>query len=229
MEEPVRNTGCRVEVFDGTYDYRRRVLAYSPAARARAWRRRFAASSYDVVHTHLFHADVVGRIAGLLAGVPVIVKSLHNMGRWKPARYVAIDRVLNRWTDKIICCSDYQREVAAAQERLRRRRGGDDSARSAVCPGSSRRLTARRTPQPSGSSRGGWSSARSAGLFPKRATPTSSRPFPQILSQHPETEFLIVGDGSLRESLEARTAQRANSVAACTLRVPGPTFPNCSR
>src|ERR1700704_3216130 len=71
MEEAVRGTGCRVEVLEGTYDYRRRFLPYSPRRVLRlaaALRRK----RYDVVHTHLFHADVVGRIAGLLSSTPVI-------------------------------------------------------------------------------------------------------------------------------------------------------------
>lgn len=32
----------------------------------------------DILHTHLFHADIIGRIAGRLAGVPFIVSTIHN-------------------------------------------------------------------------------------------------------------------------------------------------------
>ena len=207
MEEPVRNTGCSVQIFEGTYDYRRRLIAYSPRrvlSLAAALRRK----RYDVVHTHLFHADVVGRIAGILAGVPVIVKSLHNMGRWKPARYVAIDRFLNRWTDKVICCSDYQRDAAAAQERfdadvavtiphgvpLNRFQPPIDRARYAAALGL----------QP-----GRLVVGTVGRLIPEKGHAHLAEAIPQILNQHPETEFLIVGDGPLRESLEARMTSGA--------------------
>lgn len=33
----------------------------------------------DIVHTHLFHADIIGRIAARLAGVPIVISSIHNV------------------------------------------------------------------------------------------------------------------------------------------------------
>jgi len=33
----------------------------------------------DILHTHLFHADILGRIVGRLAGVPKIITTIHNI------------------------------------------------------------------------------------------------------------------------------------------------------
>jgi glycosyltransferase involved in cell wall biosynthesis len=44
----------------------------------------------EILHTHLFHADTVGRIAGRIAGVPVIVSSLHNVTFGGKAREVLL-------------------------------------------------------------------------------------------------------------------------------------------
>ena len=163
-----------------------------------------------MVHTHLFHADVVGRIAGILAGVPVIVKSLHNMGRWKPARYVAIDRFLNRWTDKVICCSDYQRDAAVVQERL--------DAEVAVTIPHGVPLTRFQPPidraryaAALGLQPGRLVVGTVGRLIPEKGHAYLAEAIPQILNHHPETEFLIVGDGPLRESLEARMTSGARS------------------
>ncbi len=32
----------------------------------------------DILHTHLFHANVLGRIIGKIAGVPIIISTIHN-------------------------------------------------------------------------------------------------------------------------------------------------------
>jgi glycosyltransferase involved in cell wall biosynthesis len=191
-------------VFEGAYDYRRRFFSYSPRrilSLAAALRRK----RYDVVHTHLFHADVIGRTAGLLAGVPVIVKSLHNMGRWKPARYVALDRLLNRWTDKIICCSDYQREAAAVQEGF--------AAEAAVTiphgvdlKGFEPQIDRARYAADLGLTPGRLVVGTVGRLIPEKGHADLVDAIPRILDQHPETEFMIVGDGALRQSLESRTA-----------------------
>lgn len=205
MEGPVRATGCRLTILEGTYDYRRRFITYDPVKilkLAAALRH----NQYDVVHTHLFHADVVGRLAALWAGRPVIVKSLHNMGRWKSGYQLAIDRTLNRWTDKIICCSDYQREVAAVQERFALNQAvtiahGVHLRRFAP---SVDRTTYR----------------EQLGLRPHSVlVGTVGRPIaekghqylieamPEVLRAHPDTEFLIVGEGNLREALSQQAAR----------------------
>ena len=33
----------------------------------------------DILHTHLFHADILGRIAGSIVGVPKIISTIHNV------------------------------------------------------------------------------------------------------------------------------------------------------
>ena len=199
LEAELRQLGSRVEVLSA-WDYRRRVFTYSLTEILRL-ASRLRAGEYDVVHTHIFPADTAGRLAALKAGTPVIVKSLHNMGRWKTRRQVAVDRVLNRWTDKVICCSTYQQEVADAQEHF------GEHAAVTINHGVDLRLF------PASVDR---HAARLAlGLRPDYATVgTVGRSIkekghvhlleaiPAILDRHPRTQFLIVGEGALRRELE---------------------------
>lgn len=60
----------------------------------------------DLVHTHLFTADLWGRLAGLLSRVPIVSTShttsdpnIGRLGRW-------LDRILDRRNNAVICVSE---------------------------------------------------------------------------------------------------------------------------
>jgi glycosyltransferase involved in cell wall biosynthesis len=72
---------------------------------------------YDVVHSYLWPANWRARIAGLLAGTPVIISSPRSVDVWLKARHVAVDRLLATWTDAIIV------NARAIQEHLMEREG----------------------------------------------------------------------------------------------------------
>jgi len=65
---------------------------------------------FDIVHTHLFTADLWGRLAGLLSRVPIVSTShttsdpnIGRLGRW-------LDRILDRRNTAVICVSDAVRK-----------------------------------------------------------------------------------------------------------------------
>src|SRR4051812_3272785 len=73
----------------------------------------------DIVHTHTAKAGTLGRIAAVLAGVPVRVHTFHGhvfagyFGVWKTKLYLAIERLLARFTTRIVTVSEGQaRELA---------------------------------------------------------------------------------------------------------------------
>lgn len=69
----------------------------------------------DIVHTHTAKAGTVGRLAALMAGVPVIVHTYHGhifrggyFGRTITRIFLYIERVLNRFTTQIVTVSESQ-------------------------------------------------------------------------------------------------------------------------
>jgi len=116
--EPVKELGVPVVSLDcrSTRDIPKGV------SRLRAWLR---ANQPDLVHSHLWAANVISRIAGRMTGVPV-VSSVHNPDHepqaWSDGADVSLItrhavKALDRWTAKfgssrMVAVSDYVRKSA---------------------------------------------------------------------------------------------------------------------
>ncbi len=65
----------------------------------------------DIVHTHTSKAGILGRLAGRLARVPVIIHTVHgfafqaNIPRWQKRLYILLERMAGRWSDALIFIS----------------------------------------------------------------------------------------------------------------------------
>jgi glycosyltransferase involved in cell wall biosynthesis len=70
----------------------------------------------DVVHTHSSKAGILGRIAAHLAGVPLVVHTVHGwsfndtQSRMRRRAYVALERLAAGFTDRIVVVSSKNRE-----------------------------------------------------------------------------------------------------------------------
>jgi glycosyltransferase involved in cell wall biosynthesis len=77
-----------------------------------------------IVHTHTSKAGLVGRLAALFTGVPVIVHTFHGhtfhgyFGRVSNGIFLAIERMLARFTDVVIAISPLQREDIVERYRV---------------------------------------------------------------------------------------------------------------
>ncbi|MBI4342291.1 MAG: glycosyltransferase [Candidatus Omnitrophica bacterium] len=69
-----------------------------------------------VVHTGLFTADLYGRLAARLAGVRVVVSTVHSVDFDKPSRHVMADRLLRGLTDRFIATAGAVRTVLNERE-----------------------------------------------------------------------------------------------------------------
>ena len=81
----------------------------------------------DIVHTHTAKAGVLGRLAAFLAGVPIRVHTYHGnvfqgyFGKTATGLIIAIERLLNKLTTRVIAISDSQAEELAERFRVVRR------------------------------------------------------------------------------------------------------------
>ncbi len=59
----------------------------------------------DILHSHAYTASIIGRLAAILAKIPVIITHVHTNFNRYPKRFIMIERFLSIFTDKVICCS----------------------------------------------------------------------------------------------------------------------------
>jgi glycosyltransferase involved in cell wall biosynthesis len=77
-----------------------------------------------IVHTHTAMAGCLGRAAATLAGVPIVIHTFHGNSLrhyFSPARsamFLAVERLLSRWTDAICVISPQQLEELASELRV---------------------------------------------------------------------------------------------------------------
>jgi len=72
----------------------------------------------DILHTHLFHADLVGRAAAYLAGTPHLVHTVRTAeARFRPWQF-AFSRMLARQCERIVCVSPSVRSHHARKSGL---------------------------------------------------------------------------------------------------------------
>jgi glycosyltransferase involved in cell wall biosynthesis len=71
-----------------------------------------------IVHTHLPQGNTLGRIAGRIAGVPILVATEHNTYLGKNFRGILADRLLSRVTTQHIAVSNAVARFAAEQARI---------------------------------------------------------------------------------------------------------------
>jgi len=75
-------------------------------------RRIMVEGKYDIVHTHSSVAGVVGRLAALAAGIPVIIHHVHGWGfhegmpGWTRKLYLTLERFCAKFTDRIVTVSE---------------------------------------------------------------------------------------------------------------------------
>ncbi|MBL8013665.1 MAG: glycosyltransferase [Candidatus Omnitrophica bacterium] len=72
----------------------------------------------DIIHSHMYFAATIGRVAGKWAGVPCMINHVHST-YWHYSKFnLWIERFLSRWTRKIVCVSEIVRDFVVNYERI---------------------------------------------------------------------------------------------------------------
>lgn len=179
-----------------------------------------------ILHTHSSKAGILGRIAGKMAGVPVIVHTFHGFGfndrqkPWTRWLFIILEKLTAPLADKLIFVSKDNMHTAL-------RLGiGNRSQYELIRSGVDMKNIRGKTRQPLSNDL-----LRELNLRPENKLVTTIGPFkPQknlpdflelaarISRKMPQVVFLIVGDGELRARLEAKAASLNLSN---NLRMPG--------
>ena len=166
-----------------------------------------------VVHTHTAKAGTLGRLAAKLARVPVVVHTYHGHvfhGYFSPGRtraFLAIERVLGRWTDCLLAVSDtVRRELlelrVGAPDRFRVMPLGLDLDRYVTADDRRGELRAELGLTPDAPV-----VAIVARLVPIKAHEVFLRAARRVRETFPASQFLVVGDGERRPALETLAAE----------------------
>jgi glycosyltransferase involved in cell wall biosynthesis len=170
------------------------------------WRlyRRLAALRPAVLQTFLFHANIVGRLAGALARVPVIVSGLRVAEKRSRMR-LWIDRFTDRLVTRHVCVSRDVAEFSAKE-------GGLPRAKISVIPnGVDYERYAHATP--ADLTRFGVPRGSRVLLFVGRLD-RQKGPYilleavGELFENHSDLHLVMVGDGPLSEELRAWTSER---------------------
>jgi glycosyltransferase involved in cell wall biosynthesis len=164
---------------------------------------------FDVVHTHMLHATIIGQMAARLAGVPVRIVSRQYMGdeahHNKGAAVRAVDTYATRTATHVIANSEAVREILirgydVAPERVTVVHNSVDIAAIDAA-----RLTA---PLPWDDSRDGQLLlGYVASLTPRKDHENLFRAFARVLEAEPRARLVLVGEGPERTRLEALASE----------------------
>ena len=158
-----------------------------------------------IVHTHLQSANLYGRLAARLAGVPIVVSTEHNVYATKARRYVTIERWLARTTDALIAVSEEVRQFLSQQI------GVAPSAIRVIPNG-----VAVRAPSPEraaalrariGGAEAGIVLGTIASLTPKKGHQFLLRAVAALRDRGVTSTLVLAGDGPERPRLEALAQQ----------------------
>lgn len=164
---------------------------------------------YDIVHTWLFLANVVGAAGARLAGVPCIVASVRSLSLWKRTLYPQwwfrlADTLGSRAADVVTVnaealAADHAEWARYPRARMAVVHNGLDPARLTFDADAQRAALRARA--------GLSTSARVIGIVGRLAIEKDHSTFLRVLQRirriHPDVHGVVVGDGDCRRALEA--------------------------
>jgi glycosyltransferase involved in cell wall biosynthesis len=170
---------------------------------------------FDIVHTHSSKAGILGRIAARLAGVPIVIHTLHSLvfheyqAAWKNRLYIRLKKFCAPLTDMLISVNDKTTQGALAAgigkpaQYVTIYSGIEldpflDVDRKLSVPEAKRRLGIPPDAPVVG---------KIARLFPLKGHDQFFDAAARIARVEPRTWFLLVGNGSLRAKLEERARE----------------------
>ena len=145
----------------------------------------------NIIHTHLYRANILGRLAGHLAGTQTVISSQRSIDGWKRFYHVWLDRFTSRYCGLIIANS------LAAKDTLVSREGISPEKITVIYNSVSRDA------EPVHANRGGGFTVGYVGrLHDEKGVYLLPEIIRRVLEKKSDFRFLIIGDGPGREHLQ---------------------------
>ena len=71
----------------------------------------------DLIHSHMFKAEIVAAIAGKISGTQVILNE-HGLGLWRRRHHIIAFRLATQLADEVFCASDASRYIRNFMEKI---------------------------------------------------------------------------------------------------------------
>lgn len=194
LDDALKLEGVRASVIPSL---RREIIFFSDIKALIELRSFIKSQKADIVHTHSSKAGIIGRWAAKLAGVPVIMHSIHGWEFYRGQNpvirnfYVFLERLTAPITDKLIAVSNYDIE-----EGLKERIGVRE--KYALIRYGIRRGEFYRP--------GSHSSDLAVGMLacfkPQKSPQDFIRAAGIVVKEVPSVKFFLIGDGVLRAKIE---------------------------
>jgi glycosyltransferase involved in cell wall biosynthesis len=167
---------------------------------------------FDIVHTHSSKAGILGRPAARVAGVPIVVHTLHSLvfheyeRPWKNRLYIVLKRLVAPLTDTLISVSEAtalgarRAGIGRPQQHVTIFTGFDIGPFAEI----SKTLDVREAKRRAGLDPEAPVVGKIARLSPLKGHHEFLAVAKRVAEIEPRTQFLLVGDGSLRNELEAQ-------------------------
>jgi glycosyltransferase involved in cell wall biosynthesis len=183
VAEDLRNNGVQVQICD--------IPSYYNPFNILKLAYRLYRSRFSIIHTHGYFASTIGRIAAVIARIPVVVTHLHTIYYGMSLRNRMIDRFLNIFSSKIICVSEaVKKSFVDAGFNMKKAvviYNGRDQARYILPRNQSEKRIL----------------ITIASLHVYKGHTFLLKALHQVLKEIPETYLWLVGDGPLMEPLKA--------------------------
>jgi len=163
----------------------------------------------QIVHTHLFGSNLIGRLSAILAGVPVIIATMRSTTQIFSKTQILIDRFLARFSHRIMVIDEPVRESVIRDEKI--------NPDKIICIHNAisierfnySRMDVTEQIAELKLNNSYFLVGTVASLSPIKGHIYILRAIPHVLEEIPNVKFIFVGDGPSHQDLE-REIQRLN-------------------
>ena len=168
---------------------------------------------YDIIHTHSSKAGILGRLAGKLAGVKIIIHTIHGLpfhsyqNRFLNLLYIILEKFTACFTDRIITVCDAMKKKAvsasiAGEDKFTTIYSGMD-----LIPFLETQKDIAQKRGELGIREGELVIGKIGRLFPLKGHKYLIQAAPEVVKVFSNVKFLLIGDGILKDKLKSEVSQ----------------------